>query len=158
EEYRMSISSVPSLGVVSGTSMSAKIRPNSIIGADYDLQTCGPGDLDPHAVASVFKAFLRELPEPILTRNKLHLFDAAFEKAKDGGFMFASTPGGSLHRTASSQGTLLSSPSYPSNISSSNLTGNGEGSIPSSSTGELSDSAITPQQALGSLIEDFCAL
>jgi len=29
-------------------------------GADYDLQTCGPGDLDPHAVASVLKAFLRE--------------------------------------------------------------------------------------------------
>jgi hypothetical protein len=29
-------------------------------GADYDLQGCGPGDLDPHAVASVLKAFLRE--------------------------------------------------------------------------------------------------
>ncbi|PVG02959.1 hypothetical protein CPB86DRAFT_811094 [Serendipita vermifera] len=135
-----------------------KLRAEFASGADYDLQTCGPGDLDPHAVASVLKAFLRELPEPVLTRNRLHLFDAAFEKAKDAGFMLASMPGGSLHRTVSSQGTLLSSPSYLSNISSSNLAGNGEGSIPSSSTGELSDSAITPQQALELLIEEFCAL
>jgi hypothetical protein len=33
---------------------------NTYTGADYDLQICGPGDLDPHAVASVLKAFLRE--------------------------------------------------------------------------------------------------
>lgn len=31
-----------------------------IVGADYDLASCEPGDLDPHAVASVFKAFFRE--------------------------------------------------------------------------------------------------
>ena len=30
------------------------------IGADYDLAACEPGDLDPHAVASVFKAYFRE--------------------------------------------------------------------------------------------------
>ena len=32
----------------------------AIIGADFDMTECAPGDLDPHAVASVFKAFLRE--------------------------------------------------------------------------------------------------
>ena len=31
-----------------------------LIGADYDMTECTPGDLDPHAVASVFKAYLRE--------------------------------------------------------------------------------------------------
>jgi hypothetical protein len=29
-------------------------------GADYDMSQCSPGDLDPHAVASIFKAYLRE--------------------------------------------------------------------------------------------------
>jgi len=31
-----------------------------LIGADYDMSECSPGELDPHAVASVFKAYLRE--------------------------------------------------------------------------------------------------
>ena len=31
-----------------------------IIGADFDMTECAPGDLDPHAVASVLRAFLRE--------------------------------------------------------------------------------------------------
>lgn len=31
-----------------------------LAGADYDMSGSGPGDLDPHAVASVFKAYLRE--------------------------------------------------------------------------------------------------
>ena len=31
-----------------------------ILGADYDMAECSPGDLDPHAVSSVFKAYLRE--------------------------------------------------------------------------------------------------
>jgi hypothetical protein len=31
-----------------------------ILGADYDMTESTPGDLDPHAVASVFKAYLRE--------------------------------------------------------------------------------------------------
>jgi len=30
------------------------------LGVDYDMTGCDPADLDPHAVASVFKAFLRE--------------------------------------------------------------------------------------------------
>lgn len=30
------------------------------LGADYDMKDCSPGELDPHSVASVFKAFLRE--------------------------------------------------------------------------------------------------
>ena len=29
-------------------------------GADYDMSECGPGEIDPHAVASVFKSYLRE--------------------------------------------------------------------------------------------------
>lgn len=29
-------------------------------GADFDIVQSSPGDLDPHAVASVFKAYLRE--------------------------------------------------------------------------------------------------
>lgn len=33
---------------------------NRILGVDYDMTECSPGDLDPHAVASVFKAYLRE--------------------------------------------------------------------------------------------------
>ncbi|KZP17966.1 RhoGAP-domain-containing protein [Athelia psychrophila] len=35
------------------------------------------GDLDPHAVASVFKAYIRELPEPILTYALMPYFDTA---------------------------------------------------------------------------------
>lgn len=30
------------------------------LGVDYDMTECNPGELDPHAVASVFKAYLRE--------------------------------------------------------------------------------------------------
>ena len=75
-------------------------------GADYDLASCGPGDLDPHAVSSVLKAFLRErgfhpivvrcapadssgclVPDPILTRDVAPAFEAALEKAKASGAM-----------------------------------------------------------------------
>jgi hypothetical protein len=31
------------------------------------MSECGPGDIDPHAVASVFKAFLREREFDILS-------------------------------------------------------------------------------------------
>lgn len=30
------------------------------IGADIELEKCDPGDIDPHAVASLYKSFLRE--------------------------------------------------------------------------------------------------
>jgi hypothetical protein len=30
------------------------------LGADLDLVSCDPGDIDPHAVASLYKAYLRE--------------------------------------------------------------------------------------------------
>lgn len=33
-------------------------------GADFDIAQSSPGDLDPHAVASVFKAYLRECEWP----------------------------------------------------------------------------------------------
>ena len=68
-----------------------------LIGADYDITDCSPSELDPHAVASVFKAYLREckspqsiyfdhtlcsyliiyiVPEPILTRALGPSFEA----------------------------------------------------------------------------------
>ncbi|KAJ7647362.1 hypothetical protein FB45DRAFT_893241 [Roridomyces roridus] len=55
----------------------SKLRSEFDSGADYDMTGCTPGDLDPHAVASVFKAFLRELPEPILTQGLIPYFEAA---------------------------------------------------------------------------------
>ncbi|KAJ3748681.1 RhoGAP-domain-containing protein [Lentinula detonsa] len=55
----------------------SKLRHEFDTGADYNLQECSPGELDPHAVASIFKAFLRELPEPILTHALLPYFEAA---------------------------------------------------------------------------------
>ncbi|KAJ7725852.1 hypothetical protein DFH07DRAFT_1066827 [Mycena maculata] len=55
----------------------SKLRSEFDTGADYDMTECTPGDLDPHAVASVFKAFLRELPEPILTQALIPYFEAA---------------------------------------------------------------------------------
>ncbi|KZT19914.1 RhoGAP-domain-containing protein [Neolentinus lepideus HHB14362 ss-1] len=54
-----------------------KLRAEFDTGADYDISACSPGDLDPHAVASIFKAYLRELPEPILTHALIPYFDAA---------------------------------------------------------------------------------
>ncbi|KAH7108085.1 hypothetical protein BKA62DRAFT_680995 [Auriculariales sp. MPI-PUGE-AT-0066] len=53
----------------------ARLRASFDTGADYDLREAGPGQLDPHAVSSTFKAFLRELPEPILTRQLGVKFD-----------------------------------------------------------------------------------
>ncbi|KAG6841032.1 hypothetical protein C0991_002494 [Blastosporella zonata] len=54
-----------------------KLRAEFDSGADFDMTECSPGDLDPHSVASVFKAFLRELPEPILTSSLSPYFEAA---------------------------------------------------------------------------------
>lgn len=38
----------------------AKLRAEFDSGADFDMRECGPGELDPHAVSSIFKAYLRE--------------------------------------------------------------------------------------------------
>lgn len=54
----------------------SKLRSEFDTGADYDLSECNLGDLDPHAVSSVFKAYLRELPEPILTHALAPYFEA----------------------------------------------------------------------------------
>lgn len=40
------------------------------------MRQCHPGDLDPHAVAGLFKSYLRELPSPILTSELTPMFDA----------------------------------------------------------------------------------
>ncbi|KAG7091070.1 hypothetical protein E1B28_010127 [Marasmius oreades] len=58
----------------------SKLRHEFDSGADYDMKECSPGELDPHAVASVFKAFLRELPEPILTYSLIPYFEAALSQ------------------------------------------------------------------------------
>ncbi|THH13214.1 hypothetical protein EW146_g6972 [Bondarzewia mesenterica] len=55
----------------------AKLRAEFDTGSDYDMTECAPGDLDPHAVSSIFKAYLRELPEPILTNALNPYFEAA---------------------------------------------------------------------------------
>lgn len=44
----------------------AKLRAEFDSGADYDMSECGPGEIDPHAVASIFKAYLREREEHCL--------------------------------------------------------------------------------------------
>ncbi|KAI0330141.1 RhoGAP-domain-containing protein [Cubamyces sp. BRFM 1775] len=68
-----------------------KLRTEFDAGCDYDLTECEPGDLDPHAVASIFKTFLRELPEPILTTALLSYFESAVSDDQNGG----ETEGGS---------------------------------------------------------------
>ncbi|KAG9017541.1 hypothetical protein FRB90_000887 [Tulasnella sp. 427] len=55
----------------------ARIRNEFDTGADYLLKEAHPSDLDPHAVSSIFKAYLRELPEPILTKDLAPQFDLA---------------------------------------------------------------------------------
>ncbi|GAA6002572.1 Rho GTPase-activating protein [Rhodotorula paludigena] len=39
------------------------------VGQEKDLREIHPGDLDPHAVASMFKGWLREIPEPLLSQD-----------------------------------------------------------------------------------------
>ncbi|CAK5281519.1 unnamed protein product [Mycena citricolor] len=58
-------------------SHTSKLRSEFDCGADFDMTSCTPGDLDPHSVSSVFKAFLRELPESILTKGLIPYFDVA---------------------------------------------------------------------------------
>ncbi|KAF8800278.1 RhoGAP-domain-containing protein [Phlegmacium glaucopus] len=64
----------------------SKLRSEFDSGVDYDMTECSPGDLDPHAVASVFKAYLRELPESILTQALSPFFDAAIKKEASSNF------------------------------------------------------------------------
>lgn len=60
-EPLMSPSSGPSLILVSRVfCMRLGTALTYVLGVDYDMSGCTPGDLDPHAVASIFKAFLRE--------------------------------------------------------------------------------------------------
>ncbi|TCD62204.1 hypothetical protein EIP91_007237 [Steccherinum ochraceum] len=54
----------------------ARLRSEFDTGADYNLVESDPGDLDPHAVASIFKAYLRELPESLLTAALVPQFEA----------------------------------------------------------------------------------
>ncbi|KAF8893396.1 hypothetical protein BD779DRAFT_1047478 [Infundibulicybe gibba] len=95
---------------VSGrTSHIAKLRTEFDTGADYDMTGCTPGDLDPHAVASIFKAYLRELPEPILTHALLPYFEAAMNHES------SSNPAEPTHSAKGAKGLGL-----PSNPRSSN--------------------------------------
>ena len=75
---------------------------HGLSGVDYNMSRCSPCDLDPHAVASIFKAYLREreyyqklffsklsvlisapafpVPENVLTQKLMPFFDAAIEQ------------------------------------------------------------------------------
>ncbi|KAG9110755.1 hypothetical protein FRC07_008157 [Ceratobasidium sp. 392] len=66
----------------------ARLRAEFDAGADYDLSEVHPSDLDPHAVSSLFKAYLRELPEPILTRALKYQFDLAMTSTADNSSSF----------------------------------------------------------------------
>ena len=47
--------------ILVSTSSLVKIKQwKKYLGADFDLAESGPGDIDPHAVSSVFRAYLRE--------------------------------------------------------------------------------------------------
>ncbi|GAA5822416.1 hypothetical protein JCM11251_006330 [Rhodosporidiobolus azoricus] len=46
------------------------------VGGEVDLREIHPGDLDPHAVASCWKGWLRELPESLLSSTLEPLIDA----------------------------------------------------------------------------------
>lgn len=46
-----------------------RLRVEFDSGADFDMSECGPGEIDPHAVASIFKAYLRECE----SRKSLHI-------------------------------------------------------------------------------------
>ncbi|KAG8929451.1 hypothetical protein FRC02_005574 [Tulasnella sp. 418] len=72
-----------------------KLKSEFDAGADYLLKEVYPGDLDPHAVASVLKTYLRDLPEPILTRNLTTSFDITMS-----GTGTLSNPGPSLGVTS----------------------------------------------------------
>ncbi|THV05111.1 RhoGAP-domain-containing protein [Dendrothele bispora CBS 962.96] len=81
-----------------------KLRNEFDTGADFDIRSCSPGDLDPHAVASVFKAFLRELPEPILTHSLIPYFEAALSQENE-----------VISREQTTQPRTVRGPTLPSN-------------------------------------------
>ncbi|GAA5838790.1 hypothetical protein JCM9279_003863 [Rhodotorula babjevae] len=46
------------------------------VGQELDLREIGPADLDPHAVASAWKGWLREVPDPLLSQQLEPSIDA----------------------------------------------------------------------------------
>ncbi|KAG8710291.1 hypothetical protein FRC09_000199, partial [Ceratobasidium sp. 395] len=66
----------------------ARLRAEFDAGADYELSEVHPSDLDPHAVSSLFKAYLRELPDLILTRALKYQFDLAMTSTSDNSSSF----------------------------------------------------------------------
>ncbi|KAF5385957.1 hypothetical protein D9615_002644 [Tricholomella constricta] len=92
----------------------SKLRAEFDSGGDFDMAECSPGDLDPHAVASVFKAFLRELPEPILTNALLPYFDGAMMQENTTNASKDTEKGDSTRARSNSRG-----PGLPSNPRSS---------------------------------------
>ncbi|RXK35885.1 hypothetical protein M231_06849 [Tremella mesenterica] len=61
----------------------AKLRKEFDSGADLDITPCHPGDVDPHAVAGVFKLYLRQLPHHLLTdelSDQFETYDKSVEK------------------------------------------------------------------------------
>ncbi|KAF9650596.1 RhoGAP-domain-containing protein [Thelephora ganbajun] len=54
----------------------SRLRTEFDQGVDYNLVECDPSDIDPHVISSLFKAYLRELPESILTTGLHPYFEA----------------------------------------------------------------------------------
>lgn len=114
-----------------------KLRNQFDTGADIDLSLSDPSELDPHAVASVFKAYLRErefcrrpspslslstltrppsvaVPSPILTSALTPAFDVVLRKytgspARDNGFGISSVarPEGTSRSVAEEKAALI---------------------------------------------------
>ncbi|KZS98430.1 RhoGAP-domain-containing protein [Sistotremastrum niveocremeum HHB9708] len=100
-----------------------KLKAEFDSGADYDLSECSPSELDPHAVASIFKTYFRELPETILTRPLSGSFDLIMSMEKRINPLSQSSS--SLRRVVqrSPSGSTLSSHSLtPSNSNPDDLT------------------------------------
>ncbi|BGP26096.1 rho GTPase-activating protein [Rhodotorula toruloides] len=92
------------------------------VGQEVDLREIHPGDLDPHAVASVLKSWLREIPEPLLSHDLEPVVDALTTSAL--GYPASSTNFLSNAATASSTipSTLPSTNSVASGTSAATAT------------------------------------
>ncbi|THH30922.1 hypothetical protein EUX98_g3249 [Antrodiella citrinella] len=87
----------------------AKLRSEFDTGADYNLVESDPGDLDPHAVASIFKAYLRELPESLLTSALVSQFETIMVAENTEAEAALARPGGATPRGVGSKGPTLPS-------------------------------------------------
>lgn len=84
----------------------SRLRAEFDQGVDYNLIECGPCDIDPHVISSLFKAYLRALPESILTNGLYPYFEAV---------MVAEETAEAQTTSHSTRGVGSVGPSLPSN-------------------------------------------